>query len=294
MSHSNPFNPDARPIADEDGESMDSIPWESLDTLAQARDHRRWYVIAAGIVVIAVGISAARNLGIGSVSSPDPVPVTAPLVAVPVATAPEGTEPTPTTTAPSSAVVTEADLMAIEPPMLERSAATFAEVAAVEYFTGLAEGIWTGVEFDRSRSTFVEYATAVEVTHLSPLEFEVLVAVSVLDAPDDGAYVRRPVRGISIVVDASDDQLRPARLPSPATLPFHRLEPASTDPLIPDADLLATITRAGEEFGEVRSVEYRQHPSGGGTATVTIVDAAGIGWPMDLEVESDGSIRSTD
>ena len=272
---------------------MDSIPWESLGSLGQSTDHRRWYVIAVGIVVVAIGISAVRNLGPGPVSSADPVPVTAPIVSGPVVTAPAGTEPT-TTAAPSSAVVTEADLMAIEPHMLERSAATFAEVAAVEYFSGFAEGIWTSVEFDRSRSTFVEYATAAEVTHLSPFEFEVLVAVSVLDAADDEVFVRRPVRGISIVVDASDGQLRPAGLPSPATLPFRRLEPVSTDPLVPDADLLEAIRRAGREFGEVRSVEYRQHPSGGGTATVTIVDAAGIGWPMDLEVESDGSVRSTD
>ena len=52
---------------------MDSIPWESLDTLGRSKDHRSWYLIAAGIVVVAIGVSAVRNLG---ASPPDPAPAT--------------------------------------------------------------------------------------------------------------------------------------------------------------------------------------------------------------------------
>ncbi|MEX1005183.1 MAG: hypothetical protein WD990_01255 [Acidimicrobiia bacterium] len=265
---------------------MDSIPWEALDTLGQPRNHRRWYVVAAAIAVVAVGISAARTLG---TSSPEPVPVTTTTVTISEA------EVVPSTTiSPNPALVTEADLMAIEPHMRERSAAAFAEVAAIEYFSGFAEGVWAGVEFDRSRSTFVEYAAVVEVTPLSPSEFDVLVAVSVLDAAPDEAFTRRPVRGISIVVDAADGEFRPLGLPAPATLPFQRLEDLSTDSVTPGGDLLEAISRAGEEFGEVRSIEYREHPGGGGTATVTIVDEGGIGWPMALEVRPDGTVESPD
>jgi hypothetical protein len=283
MSRSNPLQTNTCPISEEDGESMDSIPWDSLDTLGQPRDHRRWYMIAAGIVVVAIGVSAVRNLG---APTPEPVPVT-----TTARTVPESSEPTSTTTVPDPAPVTEADLMAIEPHMLERSAAAFAESAATEYFSGFADGIWTGVEFDRSRTTFVEYATAVEVTPVNSFEFDVLVAVSVLDAAADEAFVRRPVRGVSILVDASAGDLRPAALPAPATLPFRRLDAPSIDPVTPDDEVLEAITRAAQEFGDVRSVEYRDHPSGGGRATVTIVDQSGIGWPMNLEVDSDGTVR---
>ena len=266
---------------------MDSIPWEALDMLGQPRDRRRWYVIAAAIVVAAVGISAARTLG---TSPPDSL-----LVATTAVTTPEGTVPTTTsTTTPTAGIVTEADLMAIEPHMLERSAAAFAEVAAAEYFTAFDQGVWAGVEFDRSRTTFVEYATAVDVTPRSQFEFEVLVAVSVLDAGVDETFTRRPVRGISIVVDATAGDFRPAGLPAPASLPFRPLEPVLTDPVTPGDDLLLAITHAAQLFGEVRSIDYWEHPSGGGTATVVIVDEGGLGWPMELQVHSDGTVGSVD
>jgi hypothetical protein len=287
MSHSNPFRPESRPIADEDGESMDSIPWESLDTFGQSRDHRRWYMVAAVIVVVAIGISAMRNLGM---SAPDPVPVTTAATAVAAAAQEDTAATVSTTTAPAPALVTEADLMAVEPHMRERSAAAFAEVAVVEYFTRFAEGIWTGVEFDRSRSTFVEYATAVDVVPVGQFSFDVLVAVSVLDAGADGAFIRRPVRAVSIVVDTAAGDLRPAALPSPGTLPFRQFDPPATDSVDPEGELLEAITRVAREYGEVRSVEYREHPAGGGSATVTIVDDGGIGWPMNLEVDPDGTV----
>ena len=263
---------------------MDSIPWESIDRLGQPVDHHRWYLIAAVIVAVGIGVSAVRNLG----SSPAPVMgTTSTAVAVQ-----ETTTAPPATTAPDPALVTEADLMAIEPHLLERSAAAFAEVAAVEYFSGFSEGIWAEVAFDLSRSTFVEYAVAVEVTRREPFLFDVLVAVSVLDAAPLEEFVRRPVRGISIVVDASDERLRPVGLPSPARLPFGSFKAPTSEAEPIDEESLDRITEAARQFGEARAVEFRRAPSGGGSATVTIVDAGGIGWPMRLDLDADGVVSS--
>ncbi|MEX1043093.1 MAG: hypothetical protein WD020_00485 [Acidimicrobiia bacterium] len=270
------FRPDARHIADEDGETFESIPWEALDRLGRSGDHRRWYVIAGVIVAFAVAFSAIRSLG-----TSDPVEIVdAPTVPVSV-TAPV------TTTSTLPEVITEADLMAIDVHMLERAAAGLAEAAAVEYFSAESHGIWTGVEFDPSRSTFVESATAVTVTQVAATRFEVIVAVSVLDAVDavDGSpFVRRPLRGVSIVVDGADGTFRPLDLPTPATLPFGSLIPAAATEEIADPAAIETATALAASFGTVvaDSVVVATLASGEQRVALTMVDEAGIAWPMSF------------
>ncbi|MEX2655103.1 MAG: hypothetical protein WD532_08750, partial [Acidimicrobiia bacterium] len=181
-------------------------------------------------------------------------------------------------------IITEADLMAVDIHLLERAAAGLAEAAAVEYFSAEAGGMWTGVEFDPLRSTFVESATAVTVTQVAATSFEVIVAVSVLDAVDGEPFVRRPLRGVSIVVDASDGTFRPVDLPTPATLPFGSLVPATATSEIADPAAIATATALAAPFGTVvgDSVVVTTLASGEQRVAVTVVDEAGIAWPMSF------------
>ncbi|MEX2279457.1 MAG: hypothetical protein WEA76_05150 [Acidimicrobiia bacterium] len=273
MPSTKQFRPDARHIADEDGETFESIPWEALDRLGRSGDHRRWYVIAGVIVAVAVAFSAIRSLG-----TADPVEIVdAPTVPVSVTTP-------VTTTSTIPEVITEADLMAVDIHMLERAAAGLAEAAAVEYFSAESGGIWTGVEFDPSRSTFVESATAVTVTQVAATRFEVIVAVSVLDAVDGEPFVRRPLRGVSIVVDASDGTFRPVDLPTPATLPFGSLVPATATSEIADPAAIETAMALAAPFGTVvgDSVVVATLASGEQRVAVKVVDEAGIAWPMSF------------
>lgn len=264
---------DARHIADEDGESFESIPWEALDRLGGSNDQRRWYIIAGVIVAVAVGFSAMRSLGSSApveiVDAP-PVPVS---VAAPVTT---------TSTIPEA--TTEADLMAVDTQMLERAAAGLAEAAAVQYFSAESDGIWTGVEFDSSRSTFVESATAVTVTQVAATRFEVIVAVSLLDAADGSPFVRRPLRGVSILVDATDGVFRPVDLPTPAVLPFAPFAPESTTATAADGPMIEAATAIAAPFGTVvaDSVVVHRLESGETRVVVSVVDDAGIAWPMSF------------
>lgn len=273
MPSTKQFRPDARHIADEDGETFESIPWEALDRLGRSGDHRRWYVIAGVIVAVAVALSAIRSLGTG-----DPVEIVdAPTVPVSVTTP-------PTTTSTIPEVITEADLMAIDIHMLERATAGFAEAAAVEYFSAESGGIWKGVAFDPSRSTFVESATAVTVTQVAATRFEVIVAVSVLDAADGSPFIRRPLRGVSIVVDATDGTFRPVDLPTPVDLPFEAVATPSRTESAADPVVIEMVAALAAPFGTVAADSAVVHTltSGETRVAVTVVDEAGIAWPMSF------------
>lgn len=222
-------------LAETDGETYESIPWESLRSLDRGPDRRIWYVAAAVLVVVVAVLATVRGGGPQPTIPADQTTVTPPTTAA------------PTTTSTTLQAVTEADLRAVDSAAVERSVAAVAEVAAYEYFTRRADGIWSGVEFDSSRDTFVEYARTVSVTPLGGWRFEVAVVVSVLDAAPGEGFVRRDPRGISLIIDGMDGAFRPSGLPAPADLPL----------------AAATAVTEGEP----------------------ITDEAGIVWPMAGQVD---------
>jgi hypothetical protein len=264
------------PVSEEDGESFESIPWESLSD--SSSDNRRWYVAAGVIVALGILVSVSRGL-----VAPTPIPI--------------HTDPSPvvldmpTTTSPPE-VVTEADLMAIEPAALERTAAGAAEIAVVEFFTGDSQGVWADVVLSPGRVTFVEYARALTVTPVGAGLFEVIVAVSVLDAEDGEAFIRRPLRGVSMIIDATDGIFRPLDLPAPVALPLAPFEGVQVTSAVVDPSVLTAVAEALSEFGvvSIERVSYGLLTDGSARLVVEITDPGGTTWPMALRLEPDGTL----
>ncbi|HSJ27061.1 MAG TPA: hypothetical protein VLB67_02555 [Acidimicrobiia bacterium] len=268
-----------RSVADQDGESLESIPWESLHTLGQPADRRHWYAVAGAIVLAAVLVSVVR------VASPD-TPVD---LSVPAVTA--ATVPTAPSIAPPTTAVTEADLMSVDAGTVERVAVAVAETAALAYFSQDVS-VWEGVEFDRSRSTFVEYVSAVSVVRLAPARFEVVVAVSVLDGVEGSPFQRRPLRGVSLVVDGTDGDFRPVDLPSPAVLPMRA--PGMPAPMeeSPVPGVMESVARLAAPFGEVvgEPLSFGRRPSGEIRVVAAVMDPGGMTWPMSFDVSAAGVV----
>ncbi len=264
------------PVSEEDGESFESIPWESLSD--RPGDHRRWYIGAALILCLGLVVSVFRGL-----SAPTPIPIHP--VQSPVAIE------MPTTTSLPEAI-TEADLMAIEPAAIERAAAAAAEIAVVEFFTGDSQGVWADVSLSPGRVTFVEYARALTVSPAGASRFEVTVAVSVLDAGEGEAFVRRPLRGVVMTIDAADGIFRPLDLPAPVALPLAPFEDIQVAFATVDPDVLATIGLSLTEFGVISAepVSYGLLTDGSLRVVVEITDPGGTKWPMALRLKPDGTL----
>lgn len=269
---------------DEPGESFESVPWESLRFDSSGPDRRRWYVIAGAMVLAALAVSAFTRL---TPDEPTPLAVSSAVTTIPVS------EPT-TTTAPQ--LITEADLMALDPLGVERRLMAFAEAAVAEYFAADAGGVWSGVEFATVRPTYTERVSAVGVTDLGGGTYRVLVAASVLDAGEDGMFERRPLRGVTVDVDAGTELLTVLGLPTPADLPFGTFAGASDPEEVPSEQMSEEVARWQPVSGEVEADSARIVTDAAGTqrVQVVVVDAAGNRWPVSIPVTAEGTLESLD
>lgn len=275
-----PSQPDLDPA--EPGESFDSVPWESLRFDSSGSDRSRWYVIAGVIGVVAIVFSVFARLTPGE---PTPIVVPSSVTTLP-ATIP--------TTTPPPELITEADLMALDPMRVERVVMAFAETAVAEYFAADAGGVWSGVEFDTVRSTYTERVTAVEVTDLGGGTYRVLVAASVLDGGEDGMFERRPARGVTVDIDAGADRLTVLGLPTPADLPFGVFEGGSDPGEVPSPQVLEEVARWQPAFGQIEGDSARIviDRSGNRRVFIEVVDAAGNRWPVSIPLTSAGALET--
>lgn len=224
-------------VADSDGETLESIPWDALRSIERSPARRVWFLASGAAAVLVALVAVVGGLGSGG----EAIPVTVPPVTTPPATV-------VSTTSTTIGAVTEADLMAVDVLALERSAAAVAEIAAHQYYAADSGDVWAGVEFDRSRETFVEYARAVSTTPLDRRRFEVVVAVSVLDAEPGAPFVRRSPRAITLVVEWQDGLFHPVSLPAIADLPVGPVMSVVGEPVSDEAGIgwpMATDPRVG-------------------------------------------------
>lgn len=275
---------------------IESIPWESLGRV-DPPDRRPWYIAGAVIVVIvAISASATRTLW------------PAPPLQVPVATT--GTVsvaqplPAPTTTVVTATVVpapmlSEADLMAVEPQGLERWVASQAEWFLSELFTldgssreDLAhlapDGVSVGPSDPDARS-FVESASTRTVTRTGPDRYDVVVLVRLLSSADGTDYVRQPATAFTVPVGIVDGRPVILDLPSPVEVEFSRAPGPGGDPTEPPAPVIEAAIASAEAFGAVDPSTVTARRSGGNwRVAVEVHDAAGVPWPVVVWVDAEG------
>jgi hypothetical protein len=199
-----------------DPEEFEQIPWSGLVAHAQPAVDPKWYAVG-GVVGAIIIVLLAMRMFAGS-GPPDVAPILA------VDESPERSIPTVASESPTVAtepVVTEADLMAIDEPVVIHDDVDVlrfvAEWFVTDYFTrdGSSETIASleaaladvdtaaGLPHyeDDDAETFVEWAKAFAYEYPAENIADVSVAFRTVHRGDDG-FIRDPVR--AVVVGVSD------------------------------------------------------------------------------------------
>ena len=253
-----------------DDQVSEHLPWEQLTIPPQPDRKLLIYGVAAGLIVVVLGMVVFRHINRPTAS--DLVPVTPIAVAAePLATTTtllrvaDGGGPVPATVALAEPEVTarisEADLMAVDREGTERMVAGTAEWLVLEFFTIDPSEVWTervqaasglrlpdGVAPELSGAgtvSYVEWTRTRSVTQTGPDTYRARVLIRRLVAPDGVGFRRLPVERVEVDLRVEQDgEVRALSLPELAT-------PAETE-LIPLPE----------------------------TELVWVVDSTGIGWPM--------------
>ena len=201
-------------MGEEREEIYERIPWDSINTPVS---DRRWLVYAVS------GAIALGSLTYSFFSRPSqPVSVTtASEVVEPLAASPPPTQPTSTAGVPdpptSPLVMSEADLMAVEPDTLVDMASAYAEWFAYEYiaFDGSARsgellrsmlpGTVPAPESPSGSQVWVDWVRAMEARQLEPALIEVDVIVRSLLASAGGEFERLPPRTVTLLIRIDGD-----------------------------------------------------------------------------------------
>ncbi len=203
-----------------DDHIAEHVPWDQM-TLHPRPDRKRiFYLAAAAVFVVVVGIVVTQQfrptgsefIPVVSASTATPLVTTAtPQVAVPAPAVP--------------AVLSEEDLMAIDSGEIERSVVARAEWASLEFFTldpgdGWASRVSTafGVEVDETSQpvgpqpeavSYVEWVRAASVDKSQSGEYLVTVMMRRIVAIDGVSYDRLPLEWVAVPI-AFDDQGAPS------------------------------------------------------------------------------------
>lgn len=234
-----------------DVEIFERIPWDSLEE----KPERRWmaYLLAAVVVLGAVGVSLGRQMG----SSPAAPPSASMAPIMTSASTPEAL-PSPSPTAAAApemdATWSEADLMALPAEWLEMSAAAMAEWFVVEFFTREEPGE------DRS---FVDWARTREIEWVAPSLVEVTVLVRRLAAAGDGPYQRLGTEAWVVTTELTDDGWTVVQGPVQSETPE-----------------LATDFADADQAGSEGSVGAGKATDGRRLEEVEWVDSAGVIWKV--------------
>ncbi len=277
---------------------IESIPWESLGRL-DPPDRRPWYIAGAVVVtVVAISASATRTLW----PAPPLEPPTASTSTATVATTAivQSTQEAPVTVAPVSApVLSEADLMAVEPAQMDRWVASHAEWFLSELFTldgsdreGLADLMPAGVSIDSpdpDARSFVESASTRTVTKTGSDRYEVVVLIRLLSSADGTAYVRHAAAAFAVPVGIVDGQPVILDLPSPVDIEVLRGRVPAGEPSAPPAHVADAAVASAETFGTVDPSTVTAQLAGSyWRVSVAVEDAAGVMWPIVVWIDGAG------
>lgn len=209
-----------------ENEELEQIPWSALVAEVDDRPDRKWYMVGAGVALLALGWLAIQFLVPGGQPTPEAAPTTI-------------TEANPPTTDIGSAlVVSEDDLRSIEGSEGvdddQRMAIARAEWFITDWHTSdgseetleasaaaLLPSVALTDRADREEQTYVEWARATSVSQ-SEGGFEVTVAYRTVSTSDGLSYSREPVRADVVDVVFVDGVPLVAAVPSLVSDPWAR------------------------------------------------------------------------
>jgi hypothetical protein len=277
-------------------DEYEEIPWSTLLTEHRQGRSRTLYLAAAVIVAAVIGF-----VGIRWLTSPDHGDQSG-LVAPAGTTTTEGIveefESTTTTTT-TTTILSEADLMAVQPSIAELSAIARAEWFVTDYFTvdgPLPEELISAFVNDAALPdlpgaadadiSYVEWARAFDI-RANANGYAVSVVFRSLTEEPDGAFVRSPVRAVDVLVAVDDRETAIADLPIPILPPvYHTIDGwMGTEGDAHDEAIAATLDYAGM-FDE-EAVVVESGTSGPEWRVVfTIGDRSGNRWPVVMRSDT--------
>ena len=274
-------------------DEYEEIPWSTLLSEHRQGRTKTLYLAAAVIVAVVVGF-----VGIRWLTAPDHGDE--PDFAAPVETgmAETGAEVVAATTT-TAAVLSEADLMAVQPSVAEMAAVARAEWFVTDYFTidgPLPEELISAFVNDAllpdlpgsadADISYVEWARAFDIRPTAT-GYAVSVVFRSLTEEPDGTFVRGPVRAVNVLVAVDGGETAIAELPIPILPPvYHTIEGwMESEGEAHDEAIAATLDYAGM-FDE-NAVIVQSGTSGPEWRVVfTIGDRSGNRWPVVMRSDA--------
>lgn len=279
-------------MADPD-EQFEHIPWDDLMAEMGGRRRRVAYGAVAAVAVVLILVGAARMLR----PAPEAVPV--PAAAPTTATTPATVEP-----AGEDALPSEADLLAVDPGDLIRTAEAQAEWFVLEYFTRDGTAVGSALESARlgnllpepvagdGTRSFVDWVRAVAVERVGVDRVDVVVVFRTLEAAADGPYRRLPIRGVRVALRLGGGGIEVMDLPVPVPVepPVASTVPGAAG--VPPPELVAAAGAVVASWGEPGDPLVAQQVEGGWRLVLPVRDAAGVTWPLTVLVDGTGLSRT--
>lgn len=275
-------------------DEYEEIPWNTLLSEHRQGRTKTLYLAAAVIVAVVIGFVGIRWLTAPGHGDEDalatPVETTATVVAV------DEAESIPTTVA---TVLSEADLMAVQPSISELSAVARAEWFVTDYFTvdgPLPEELITAFVNDASLPdlpspadgsvSYVEWARAFDI-RATANGYAVSVVFRSLTEEPDGTFLRSPVRAVDVLVAVDGGETAIIDLPIPILPPvYHTIDGwMETEGEAHDEAITATLDYAAM-FDENASVVQSGTAGPEWRVVFTIGDRSGNRWPVVMRSDT--------
>ncbi len=273
-------------------DEYEEIPWSTLLTEHRHGRAKTLYMAAAVIAAIVVGFVGVRWLtapGHGDL----------PALAAPVETTTSEVVAVQADSSTTTAALSEADLMAVEPAVAELAAIARAEWFVTDYFTvdgpipeelisafvndavvpDLPDGEGMGI-------SYVEWARAFDVRPTIS-GYAVSVVFRSLTEEPDGAFVRGPVRAVDVLIAVEEGETAIAELPIPILPPvYHAIDGwMVTNGEAHDAAITATLDYAGM-FDENAQVIESGAAGPEWRVVFTVGDQSGNRWPVVMRSDT--------
>jgi hypothetical protein len=266
-------------------EEQEEIPWSMLVDYERKTRSRFWYVLAAVLLAAVAGVTAVRWVE-GRRHGEVPVTATATVTTV-----------TPAST--TTALATEAGLLATDRTADTLAATATAEWFVTDYFTvdgapspELSSLFTTdavlpelpGMVEDGGPVSFVEWARATATRpHAEGLVVTVLFRT--LYENGDGHIERSLVRAVDVVVLVDGDETAVGELPMPAAVPAHHVTGWAATGGAPSPEAETTALARASSLGSDPAVAESGATESGWRVVVTVADPSGARFPVAVRSE---------